>query len=75
MEISHLEKRKRKEPTQMERRHDLLARKAAAMGMVLLQNDGVLPLKPGKIALYGAGARHTVKGGKGSGDVDRKSVV
>ena len=75
MEISHLEKLKTKEPTQMERRHDLLARKAAAMGMVLLQNDGVLPITPGKIALYGAGARHTVKGGKGSGDVNNRETI
>lgn len=75
MEISHLEKLKAKEPTQMERRHDLLARKAAAMGMVLLQNDGVLPITPGKIALYGAGARHTVKGGKGSGDVNNRETI
>lgn len=59
----------------MERRHDLLARKAAAMGMVLLQNDGVLPIKPGKIALYGGGARHTVKGGKGSGDVNNRETI
>ena len=75
MQTSHLEKLKTKEPTQMERRHDLLARKAAAMGMVLLQNDGVLPIKPGKIALYGTGARHTVKGGKGSGDVNNRETI
>lgn len=75
MQTSHLEKLKTKEPTQMERRHDLLARKAAAMGMVLLQNDGVLPIKPGKIALYGGGARHTVKGGKGSGDVNNRETI
>ena len=38
--------------------------------MVLLKNDGTLPLKKrGKIALYGNGARATVKGGTGSGDV------
>lgn len=75
MQTSHLEKLKTKEPTQMERRHDLLTRKAAAMGMVLLQNDGVLPIKPGKIALYGGGARHTVKGGKGSGDVNNRETI
>ena len=41
--------------------------------MVLLENDGVLPFsdKIKKIAyLYGTGARHTVKGGTGSGDVN-----
>lgn len=44
--------------------------------MVLLENDGVLPLKKiGKIALYGAGARHTIKGGTGSGDVNSREVI
>ena len=44
--------------------------------MVLLENDGVLPLKnAGKIALYGNGARGTVKGGTGSGDVNTRSVI
>ena len=39
-------------------------------------NDGVLPLKKiGKIALYGAGARHTIKGGTGSGDVNEREKV
>ena len=44
--------------------------------MTLLENDGVLPLKEvGKIALYGNGARKTVKGGTGSGDVNSRSVA
>ena len=44
--------------------------------MVLLENDGALPLKnTGKIALYGAGARHTIKGGTGSGDVNSREVI
>lgn len=39
--------------------------------MVLLKADGTFPLKEaGKIALYGCGARQTVKGGTGSGDVN-----
>ena len=51
-----------------------LARKAAAEGFVLLQNDGVLPISPGeKIALFGAGACFTMKGGTGSGDVNERS--
>ncbi|MBO6159216.1 MAG: glycoside hydrolase family 3 C-terminal domain-containing protein [Firmicutes bacterium] len=38
--------------------------------MVVLENDGTLPLKKkGNIALFGNGARATVKGGTGSGDV------
>ena len=46
-----------------------LIRKCAAEGMVLLENNGVLPLTPGKIALYGAGARGTMYCGTGSGYV------
>lgn len=55
--------------------HRALARRAAAEGIVLLENDGVLPLKPQRIALFGAGARHTVKGGRGSGDVHERYSV
>lgn len=44
--------------------------------MVLLENDGTLPLSgPGRIALYGNGARATVKGGTGSGEVNSRFVV
>jgi hypothetical protein len=36
--------------------------------MVLLENNGVLPLaSPCPVALFGSGARRTVKGGTGSG--------
>lgn len=48
--------------------HCDLARRICADGMVLLENNGVLPLKTSKIALYGAGARHTAFGGTGSGE-------
>ena len=53
------------------------SRKIAVQGMVLLENSGVLPLegKPGKIALYGNGARRTIKGGTGSGDVNSRETV
>lgn len=38
---------------------------------VLLKKDSTFPLKaPGKIALYGAGVRHTIRGGSGSGEVN-----
>ncbi|MBO4636188.1 MAG: glycoside hydrolase family 3 C-terminal domain-containing protein [Clostridiales bacterium] len=41
-----------------------------------MENNGVLPLKSkGNIALYGNGARHTIKGGTGSGDVNSRTVV
>ena len=45
--------------------------------MVLLENDGVLQFsdKIKKIALYGSGARNTVKGGTGSGDVNVRKTV
>ena len=59
-----------------ERKNRLLARRAAAEGMVLLENDGVLPLKSGaKLALFGEGARRTIKGGTGSGDVNSRDWV
>jgi beta-glucosidase len=38
------------------------SRKIASQGMVLLENNGILPLKErGKIALFGNGGRNTVK--------------
>lgn len=64
-----------KEESAREREHRALARRAAAEGIVLMENDGVLPLAPKKIALYGAGARMTVKGGTGSGEVNERYSV
>ena len=56
--------------------HAILARKAAAEGMVLLKNEGILPLKrPISIALFGGGAVQTVKGGIGSGDVNNRESI
>ena len=52
-----------------------LARRVAAEGMVLLKNDGVLPLQSKRIALFGAGARMTVKGGTGSGNMQERYSV
>ncbi|MGM9603632.1 MAG: glycoside hydrolase family 3 C-terminal domain-containing protein, partial [Faecousia sp.] len=64
------------EPSRREKEHRALARQAAAEGMVLLQNDGVLPLAPGsRVALYGMGARYTVQGGTGSGSVNNRDSV
>jgi len=63
------------EESQRERNHKALARRVAAEGFVLLKNDGVLPLIPCKIALYGPGSRRTIKGGSGSGDVHERHSV
>lgn len=65
-----------REASALELKNRALARKAAAEGFVLLENDGTLPLKEKRLALYGAGARMTVKGGTGSGAVrERYSVT
>ena len=58
-------------PSQREMIHSMFAREAAAQGIVLLKNEDILPLERSKaIALFGAGAGKTVKGGIGSGDVN-----
>ena len=54
-----------------EREHLSRLREANASCVVLLKKNGAFPLKAaGKLALYGSGARHTVKGGTGSGEVN-----
>ncbi|MBR0130201.1 MAG: glycoside hydrolase family 3 C-terminal domain-containing protein, partial [Firmicutes bacterium] len=64
------------EITQREIDNMQLSRRAADECMVLLENDGVLPLAKGsRIALFGSGARHTIRGGTGSGDVNTRSDV
>lgn len=52
-----------------------LAFGAACEGLVLLENNDVLPLKPCRVALFGAGAVKTVKGGTGSGEVNNLHSV
>lgn len=62
--------------SQRELTHMNRVRKIATEGMVLLENNGVLPLPHIKnIAIYGNGARKTVKGGTGSGDVYTRTVT
>lgn len=63
------------EPNELELRNRALARQAAREGFVLLKNNGSLPLKNKRIALYGMGARKTVKGGLGSGSVEERYSV
>lgn len=58
-----------------ERENQRLAYEAACEGMVLLKNDGTLPLKTKKVALYGPGAAKTVKGGTGSGEVNERHTI
>ena len=64
------------EITDREKESSEFAYYAATQGMALLENNGVLPIaKEGKVALFGAGVRHTVKGGTGSGDVNQRAIV
>ena len=64
------------EVTELEKKNQEIVRRLAGECMVLLKNDGALPLsEPGKIAMYGDGVRHTVKGGTGSGDVNTREVI
>ena len=65
-----------KVPGEREKKNLLLSGEIAAEGMVLLKNNGVLPLKDTRrIALFGNGARHTVRGGTGSGEVNVRDHV
>lgn len=58
-----------------EKRNLVVAYEAACESIVLLENDGVLPLQDKKIAMYGAGVTHTIKGGTGSGEVNERHSV
>ena len=54
-----------------EKQHAALVRETAAECTVLLKKDGRFPLdKPCRLGLFGSGARRTVKGGTGSGEVN-----
>ena len=60
----------------MEKNNAELIRKLAVGCTLFLRKDGSFPLEgPCSVALFGNGARHTVRGGTGSGDVYSKKVV
>lgn len=61
--------------TQRELTHRALAREICAEGVVLLENNGALPLREKRVALYGLGARRTSFGGVGSGETSPREAV
>ncbi|MCQ2488231.1 MAG: glycoside hydrolase family 3 C-terminal domain-containing protein [Clostridia bacterium] len=61
--------------SEREIKHKEIAYRIACESIVLLENNGVLPIKPGKVALFGTGAKWTIKGGTGSGDVNERHSV
>lgn len=63
--------------SEREQRNMERSKNIASMGMVLLENRGGLPLDSSnkKLALFGNGARRTVKGGSGSGDINSRKVL
>ena len=63
------------EANEREKKNLEVAYRAAGESIVLLKNDGVLPLKNKKVALYGPGAAKTIKGGTGSGEVNERHSV
>ena len=59
-----------------EREHNEILRRFGAECAVLLKSDGAFPLDgPCNLALYGSGARETVKGGTGSGEVNSRTFA
>ena len=59
-----------------EREHNRILRRFGAECAVLLKTNGAFPLRePCRLALYGNGARRTVKGGTGSGEVNSRFSV
>lgn len=62
--------------TEREVLHAGIARQAAAEGIVLLENNGCLPLRGDeRIALFGSGARNTLFCGLGAASMNPRSAV
>ena len=61
--------------SQREKDNLKIAYQAACEGIVLLKNEGALPLITKKVALYGSGVTRTIKGGTGSGEVNERHSV
>lgn len=67
---------KEKEMQPFEQEHIDIVRNIAAECTLFLKKNDTLPLSaPGRVALYGSGARRTIKGGTGSGDVNVRHFV
>ena len=59
-----------------EREHSEILRRFGAECTVLLRSDGAFPLEaPCRLGLYGSGARRTIKGGTGSGEVNSRCFM
>ena len=59
-----------------EREHLASLRRHLAECTVLLKKNGAFPLeKAGPVALYGSGARRTIRGGTGSGEVNSRFFI
>ncbi len=59
-----------------EKEHNEILRRFGPECTVLLKTDGSFPLEaPCSLALYGSGARRTIKGGTGSGEVNSRMFV
>ncbi len=59
-----------------EKIHNRLVRSTASECVVLLNYDGAFPIdNPCEVDLFGNGARHTLYGGTGSGEVNNREVI
>jgi len=61
--------------TPREKENREIAYQAATESITLLKNEKVLPIKPGKIAVFGSASIKMVKGGTGSGEVNERHVI